>query len=87
MSEQQVQRDPNGKLLIWLDNFTALVPYEVAVEIRRVLDRVKELEQQRDAALKLADKWEADERYSSVLPRHALSDCARELRAIFAQKE
>lgn len=56
----------------------------VAVALQR---QITDLEQQRDAALKLANKWELDERYSSVLPRHALSDCARELRAIFAPKE
>lgn len=56
-------------------------------ELHFIRMEVFKAQEQRDAALKLADKWEGDERYSSVLPRHALSDCARELRAIFAQKE
>ena len=65
------------------------------------LNHVKELEQQRDAALKLADKWEQyaenfreqSKDWLASLPKNVdppsyiHDECAADLRAIFATKE
>ena len=53
----------------------------IAGYFSRGMAELLELRKQRDAALKLADKWERDD-YGTLL-----SDFSNELRAVFAPKE
>ena len=88
MSEHQEQMEPIIMLERMAKGQDATLYPEQRDAIKCLLDRIKELEQQRDAALKLADKWEAElGGIKRIIVRFAISDCVDELRAIFEPKE